>query len=113
MEATGTDTRKNEMKYEKSELELMTTYQLREICRREKIMNGVIHPLDKEELIQTIMRYMGKRQDFLICDRKKGGEERVEEFLKNTRIVIKPSEELYCQSQILAYEGLSIEYYDD
>ena len=112
MEATGTDTRKNEMKYEKSELELMTTYQLREICRREKIMNGVIHPLDKEELIQAIMRYMGKRQDFFICDKKKGGEERVEEFLKKTRIVIKPCKELYCQSQILAYEGLSIEYYD-
>ena len=72
MEATRTDTKKNEMKYEKSELELMTTYQLREICRREKIMNGVIHPLDKEELIQTIMRYMGKRQDFLICDKKRG-----------------------------------------
>ena len=48
MEATRTDTKKNEIKYEKSELELMTTYQLREICRREKIMNGVIHPLDKE-----------------------------------------------------------------
>ena len=112
MEATRTDTKKNEMKYEKSELELMTTYQLREICRREKIMNGVIHPLDKEELIQTIMRYMGKRQDFLICDKKKGGEEQVEEFLKKTRIVIKPCKELYCQSQILAYEGLSIEYYD-
>ena len=106
MEATRTDTKKNEMKYEKSELELMTTYQLREICRREKIMNGVIHPLDKEELIQTIMRYMGKRQDFLICDKKKGGEERVEEFLKKTRIVIKPCKELYCQSQILAYDTL-------
>ena len=112
MEATRTDTKKNEIKYEKSELELMTTYQLREICRREKIMNGVIHPLDKEELIQAIMRYMGKRQDFFICDKKKGGEERVEEFLKKTRIVIKPCKELYCQSQILAYEGLSIEYYD-
>ena len=57
------------------------------------------------------MRYMGKRQDFLICDRKKG-RRAVEEFLKKTRIVIKPSEELYCKSQILAYEGLSIEYYD-
>ena len=112
MKATGTDTMKNEIKYEKSELELMTTYQLREICRREKIMNGVIHPLDKEELIHTIMRYMGKRQDFFIRDKKKGGEERVEEFLKKTRIVIKPCKELYCQSQILAYEGLSIEYYD-
>lgn len=112
MKAAGTDTMKNEIKYEKSELELMTTYQLREICRREKIMNGVIHPLDKEELIQSIMRYMGKRQDFFICDKKKRGEERVEEFLKKTRIVIKPCKELYCQSQILAYEGLSIEYYD-
>ena len=36
MKATGTDTMKNEIKYEKSELELMTTYQLREICRRER-----------------------------------------------------------------------------
>lgn len=26
--------------------------------------------------------------------------------------MIKPCKELYCQSQILAYEGLSIEYYD-
>ena len=32
MEAAGTDTGKNKIKYEKSELELMTTYQLREIC---------------------------------------------------------------------------------
>ena len=72
MEATRTDTKKNEIKYEKSELELMTTYQLREICRREKIMNGVIHPLDKEELIQAIMRYMGKDRTFLSVTRKKG-----------------------------------------
>lgn len=28
MKAAGTDTMKNEIKYEKSELELMTTYQL-------------------------------------------------------------------------------------
>ena len=35
MEATGTDTRKNEIFFVKSELEEMSTYQLREICRRE------------------------------------------------------------------------------
>ena len=81
MKAAGTDTMKNEIKYEKSELELMTTYQLRKsavVKNHERCHT----PLDKEELIQTIMRYMGKRQDFFICDRKKGGEERVEEFLK-------------------------------
>lgn len=89
----------------------MTTYQLREICRREKIMNGVIHPLDKEELIQTIMRYMGKDRTSLSVTGKRG-RRAGRGIFKNTRIVIKPSEELYCQSQILAYEGLSIEYYD-
>ena len=43
----GVDTINIAGRYEKSELELMTTYQLREICRREKIINGVINPLDK------------------------------------------------------------------
>ncbi|MBO5030501.1 MAG: molecular chaperone [Lachnospiraceae bacterium] len=112
MDAVGMEASKIAENYEKSELELMTTFQLREICRREKIMNGVLHPLDKEELIRTIMRYKGKRQDFLIREYRKAGKERLEEYLKKSRIVIKPGEELYCQSQILAYEGLSMEYYD-
>lgn len=108
----GTDVIKTAGNYEKSELELMTTYQLREICRREKIINGVLHPLDKEELIRTIMRYRGKRKYSLIRNVKKGGRERLEEFLRKSRIIYQSCEELYCQSQILAYEGLSIEYYD-
>ena len=91
----------------------VTTYQLREICRREKIMNGVIHPLDKEELIQTIMRYMGQRQDFFICDKKKGGEERVEEFLKKTRIVISISESIYLDENVIAAKELIDEYLED
>ncbi len=113
MDTARTDERKNAAKYEKSQLELMTTYQLREICRHEKIMNGVIHPLDKEELIQTIMRYMGKRQDLLIREHQRDGKERVEAFLRKTRITYKTDEKLCCQSKIVAYEGLEIETYDD
>ena len=108
MDTARTDERKNAAKYEKSQLELMTTYQLREICRHEKIMNGVIHPLDKEELIQTIMRYMGKRQDLLIREHQRDGKERVEAFLRKTRITYKTDEKLCCQSKIVAYEGLEI-----
>lgn len=113
MDAVRTGGMKNAAKYEKSQLELMTTYQLREICRHEKIMNGVIHPLDKEELIQTIMRYMGKRQDLLIGEHQRDGKERVEAFLRKTRITYKTDEKLCCQSKIVAYEGLEIETYDD
>ena len=53
-------------RYKQSELELMTTHQLREICRQEKIIHGLINPLDKEELLHVIMRYRGTRQQFLI-----------------------------------------------
>ena len=102
----------NAEQFERSELELMTTYQLREICRRNKIIHGVIHPLDKEELIFTIMRYMGKRQNFLIRDEKKDGRERLERYFKKSRIDCQTSETFVCQSQILVYEGLSLEYYD-
>ncbi len=102
----------NAEQFERSQLELMTTYQLREICRRNKIIHGVIHPLDKEELIFTIMRYMGKRQNFLIRDEKKDGRERLERYFKKSRIVCQTSESFVCQSQILVYEGLSLEYYD-
>ena len=112
MDAVRTGGMKNAEKYEKSQLDLMTTYQLREICRREKIMNGVIHPLDKEELIRTIMRYMGKSQDLLIGDYQTDGKERVETFLRKSRITCQSDEKLCCQSKIVAYEGLEIGTYD-
>lgn len=32
-------------------LSLMTTHQLREICRKERIIQGIVNPLDKEELV--------------------------------------------------------------
>ena len=40
--------------YRTGELELMTTHQLREICRRERIIQGILNPLDKEELVSVI-----------------------------------------------------------
>ena len=52
--------------YRQSELELMTTHQFREICRKEKIVQGILNPLDKEELTRVIMRYRGTREQLLI-----------------------------------------------
>lgn len=44
----------------------MTTFQLREICTKERILQGVINPMDKEELVHTILRYKGADEYFLI-----------------------------------------------
>ena len=40
--------------YTRDELELMTTYQLRDICHQERIINGIHAPLDKDVLIRQI-----------------------------------------------------------
>lgn len=42
--------------YSREELELMTTYQLREICRQERLINGLLAPFEKDELIRQIRK---------------------------------------------------------
>lgn len=37
---------KTEKRYHKTDLMQMTTFQLREICRREKLIQGIIDPMD-------------------------------------------------------------------
>ena len=73
--------------YRLGELELMTTHQLREICRREKIIQGIINPLDKEELLRVIMRYRGTREQFLIQKKSDTGIDMLELLFSNRRIV--------------------------
>lgn len=58
--------KKEQTHYHKSDLLLMTAYQLKEICRTEKIIQGVVNPMDKEELIRVILRYRGADEYFLI-----------------------------------------------
>lgn len=67
--------------YRLSDLELMTTHQLREICRREKIIQGMINPMDKEELVHVIMRYRGTKEQRLIRHEKNSGRELLEQML--------------------------------
>lgn len=57
--------KKQKNKYFKEDLELMTLYKLREICRKEQIISGIINPLDKEELIRIILRYRGDMKGYL------------------------------------------------
>jgi len=56
--------------YRRDELELMTTFQLRDICWRERIINGMQAPLDKDELIRQALAPSGlyQRQRNPACD---------------------------------------------
>lgn len=98
--------------YRQRELELMTTYQLRDICRKEKIVHGMINPLDKEELIHVIMRYRGTRQQRLILQENEAGLKALEELLAQGRINAAQDGTLHIPSRMVVYEGLAMDEND-
>lgn len=97
--------------YNREELELMTTYQLREICRQEKLINGIHAPLDKDELIYQIMRFRGRENRLFITKPIRGGWERLEKLLSCARLNLTTGSVRGC-AKITAYNGLAIEYFD-
>lgn len=99
-------------RYRKEELLLMTTFQLREICRKEKIIQGIINPMDKEELVRTILRFRGEEECFLIDRHSEGGAMALERILRETRLRERHDRNLKCNSTIIAYEGIAIGIYD-
>ena len=48
--------------YSREELQRLTTLQLRDICKIEKIVIGVAYKLDRQYMIDTILKYRGQEQ---------------------------------------------------
>ena len=97
--------------YTREQLELMTTYQLRDICWKEQILNGIQAPLDKEELIRQIMRFRGRKENLYILQQNDGGVERLEELLRTAVIHALPGTVKGC-AKIVTYEGLAVDFFD-
>ena len=97
--------------YTKDELALMTTYQLRDICNEEKIINGMIAPFDKDEYLYQIMRFRGRKEHLLIKDYNKEGQERLEALLSTAKLSFKMSKIRGC-AKLVCYENLSTEIFD-
>nr|WP_317357719.1 molecular chaperone [uncultured Tyzzerella sp.] len=106
--------KKENNKYFKEDLQLMTLYKLREICRKEQIISGIINPLDREELIRLILRYRGGYEGLLIKSENKEGKEKLEKLIKNTKQKqFVENNLLNYNSKIVVYKGLATKFYDD
>ncbi|NBI72893.1 molecular chaperone [Clostridiaceae bacterium] len=98
--------------YRKPDLALMTTFQLREICRREKIIQGVMDPMDREDLIRVILRYRGADEYFLIRRHDEAGLAAAGRVFKESVLRERRDLPLTCSSRIVAYKGCAIRFYD-
>lgn len=59
-------TEKKYMTFTRVELMEMTTFQLRNICYKEKLVTGLMNTLTRDQLIETILRYRGAEETLLI-----------------------------------------------
>lgn len=104
---------KEKTKYKEKDLRLMTTFQLREICNKEKLVKSMVNPLDKEELISLIMKYRGEKDSRLINHYIIGGLERIEGFLKRSKKNVITTKNIDYPGKITLYENLALEVYDN
>ena len=97
--------------YTREELELMTTHQLRDICYRERIINGIHAPLDKDVLIREIMRFRGRADRLFITEDSEDGMERLNALLSTAKLNLQNTVLQGC-AKLIVYNGISVEYFD-
>ena len=72
--------------YRMERLKGMTTYQLREICQKERLVVPMGSRMEREELIRFIMRYRGIRDHRHITSYVEGGMDRLQDFLNKVEL---------------------------
>ena len=89
----------------------MTTYQLRDICYRERIINGIHAPLDKDVLIREILRFRGRADRLFITQDSEEGLERLSSLLSTAKLNLVSTALQGC-AKLIVYGGISVEYFD-
>ncbi|MGL5436361.1 MAG: hypothetical protein ACRDBO_13335, partial [Lachnospiraceae bacterium] len=105
--------KKNEEKrlYKRSQLEQMTTFQLREICRQEHLVIQV-KALDREGIIRLIMRFRGRKEYRHIENFCEDGLARVEKMLHKVPIQISECDQIRIPASLVLYRDMSIDEQD-
>ena len=99
-------------KYYEHDLKKMTVYHLQEIARREKIIPAVANRLDKDLLIQTILRYRGAETSLLIDEYNVEGYKRLEDFFPRITFQAQPTN-LECNAGIQVWRGIATDFFDN
>ncbi|MGE6230398.1 molecular chaperone [Paenibacillus chitinolyticus] len=100
------------VRYSREELTEMTTYQLRTICSKEKLIEGFANPLDREGFIATILKYRGTEERLLIESPVPGGEERLQTAIRRYLRTPLGERGTKVPARITLYEGLRLDERD-
>lgn len=111
--ANGNINKNKQGRYYRRDLELMTTYLLREICAKEKIIAGVVNPLDRDDLIRVILRYRGADEHLLIKSYDEQGFAALKKVVSIVRMHYETDIRPDCSAKIIVYNQRSLDFYDN
>lgn len=98
--------------YRRSQLEGMTTFQLREICRKESLVSSGLSSLDREGHIRLIMRFRGQMDYRHISEFCEGGMERLQSLLDTTPMDLVRGEEIQIPASLVLYADMAMDEMD-
>ena len=99
--------------YRKSELEKMTTFHLREICRKEHLAIPSAATVDRETLTRILMRFRGRKEFRHIQTDCEGGLDRLDEYLQSHEVRISQDQAIYIPGTIVLYEAMGVNELDN
>lgn len=98
--------------YKRKDLEKMTLFHLREICRRERVVVPSAQSADREGLIRLIMRFRGQKEYRHINTAQEGGLERLQEYLQRNEIHIIEGQQIRIPGTITLYQETGVNELD-
>lgn len=98
--------------YKRSQLEQMTTYQLREICQNERLVSSSPSISDREGIIRLIMRFRGRKEYRQIDSYCEQGVERLRDVLNKIPLHIIESGGIGVPASIVFYHGMAADELD-
>lgn len=104
---------RGKVRYSREELASMTTFQLRNICYRERLVEGLNTRLDREETIRIILKYLGADEQLLITSAFEGGFDRVQTAVrKYMQGPLQGDGGIRVPARIVLYSGLAVDRSD-
>lgn len=101
------------VRYSRDELAEMTTFQLRNICYRERLVEGLSQRLDREETIRVILKYLGVEERLFIGPGCEGGLERVQTAMrKYMQAPLQGGGGISVPARIVLYPGIAVAQMD-
>ncbi|WP_425448053.1 hypothetical protein [Dethiothermospora halolimnae] len=99
-------------KYKEEDLKNMTTFQLRDICRKEKLVTNGIDTSDKRVLVRLIMKYRGLKKNLYINKQNDKGLEALQSFINRVDKKVTYNTTIKTPRYINIYKGLDVEIFD-